>query len=144
LRNRKFKVILDTSFLLPTLGIDVEEEIYDVMKFLREFEVHYLEVGLIEAFWVVVRKIDRNYLGTVEEGLKAIRETYKPLKPPVEAYIEAVKIYDLGHKDFIDALYYATALHTETKWLTIDRTFVNFLKKHNLKRDAVILPEELV
>ncbi len=143
MKSRRYKILLDTSFLLPTLGVDVEKEVYEVMGFLRKFETYYLEVGLIEAFWVVIRKVDRKDMDVVEEGLKAIRKTYKLLKPPIEAYIEAVKIYDLGHRDFIDAIHYTTALHTGIKWLTIDKTFVNFLNEHNLRKDVVLLPENL-
>ena len=143
MKSRRYKILLDTSFLLPTLGVDVEKEVYEVMGVLRKFETYYLEVGLIEAFWVVIRKVDRKDMDVVEEGLKAIRKTYKLLKTPIEAYIKAVKIYDLGHRDFIDAIHYTTALHTGIKWLTIDKTFVNFLNEHDLRKDVVLLPENL-
>ncbi len=45
----KPKLLVDTTFLLPTLGIEVEEEAMKVIPFFRRFEVYYLEVGLLEA-----------------------------------------------------------------------------------------------
>ncbi len=39
------KVLIDTTFLLPALGIDVEEEAMDVIPLFRKIKVYYLEVG---------------------------------------------------------------------------------------------------
>jgi hypothetical protein len=35
----KTKILVDTSFLLPALGIDVEEEIYKAIRHFRRFDV---------------------------------------------------------------------------------------------------------
>jgi hypothetical protein len=42
-------------------------------------------------------------------GLEAIKRTYKVVDPPPEAYVEAAKIYQGGHRDYIDALHYTVA-----------------------------------
>lgn len=73
-------------------------------------------------------------MDVVKGGLRAIRNTYKILRPPIEAYIEAVKIYDLGHRDFVDAIHYTTALHTKMKWLTIGRSLVEIVVFQSLKQ----------
>ncbi len=35
-------VLVDTSFLLPALGIEVEEEVMEVIPMFRKLEVRYL------------------------------------------------------------------------------------------------------
>ncbi|MEM4677418.1 MAG: hypothetical protein QXY55_05975, partial [Candidatus Korarchaeota archaeon] len=83
-------------------------------------------------------------LEVVKAGLDSIRNTYNTLDIPVEAYIEAYRIYNEGHKDYIDTLYYSTAKTTDTPWLTIDKEFIEFLKQHNYKIEGIIYtPEDL-
>ncbi|AAL62830.1 MAG: hypothetical protein QW680_01235 [Pyrobaculum sp.] len=71
-------------------------------------------------------------MSVIEEGL--IRRYYELLKPSGKAVIEAVKIYRLGHRDYIDSLHCTTALYHGVKWLTLDRKLMEFLKKHNCQR----------
>ena len=42
-------MLIDTTFLLPALGVEVEEEAMKVIPFFRKLEVYYLEAGLMEA-----------------------------------------------------------------------------------------------
>ena len=63
---------------------------------------------------------------------------------PIEAYIEAYRIYNEDHKDYIDAPYYSTAKIANTPWLTIYKEFIEFLKQHNYKIEGIIYtPEDL-
>ena len=146
--ERRLRILLDTSFLLPTLGIGVEEATYRALKTLksmRNTELYYLEEGLMEAIWVVIRFLDKIPLEVIEKGVEAIRRDYKVLYPDGRIIVEALKIYKLGHKDIIDALYYTTAKATNIKWLTIDKYFISFLEKqgYNVK-EAILTPEKLV
>jgi len=59
--------------------------------------------------WKVLKIVGREKLERVKIGLEAIRKSYRVAEPPPEAYIEAIKIYDKEHRDYIDALHYATA-----------------------------------
>ncbi|MEM1970436.1 MAG: PIN domain-containing protein [Sulfolobales archaeon] len=141
---RKPRVLVDTTFLLPALGVEIEEDALKAIALFRKLEIYYLEVGILEAVWKVLKAIPLEHLEVVKVGLDSIRNTYNTLDIPVEAYIEAYRIYNEGHKDYIDALYYSTAKTTDTPWLTIDEEFIEFLKQHNYKIEGIIYtPEDL-
>ena len=50
-RPSRPRLLVDTTFLLPPLGVEVEREAMEVIPFFREFEIYYLEAGLLEALW---------------------------------------------------------------------------------------------
>ena len=139
----KPKVLVDTSFLLSAIGISVEKEILDTIKYFRLVEVYYLEVCILEAMWIVLKVVSPNNLDVVREGMEAIRDTYKQLVPPPEAYIKAYEIYRKGHKDYIDDLIYTTSLEEKIALLTTDYEFINFLKENNYPVDNIITPRDL-
>ncbi len=137
--REKPSILIDTTFLLPALGVSVEKEAEEVIPYFRELNVYYLEVGLLEAMWKIMKVVPQDKLRRVKIGIEAIRNTYKLLEPPAKAYIEAIEIYYKGHKDYIDALYYATAKNTNIPLLTIDYVLIEFLRKHNYEIEGVIL-----
>ena len=140
----KPSILIDTTFLLPALGIGVEEEAEKVIRYFRKLNVYYLEVGLLEAMWKTMKIVPQDKLERVRVGVEAIRNTYNLLEPPPEAYIEAIEIYHEGHKDYIDALHYATAKNTNIPLLTIDKELIEFLKEQDHKVEGVVLtPKEL-
>jgi len=141
----KPKILVDTTFLLPALGISVEEEAEEIIPYFRKLNVYYLEVGLLEAMWKIIKIVPRDKLERIRVGVEAIRSTYNLLEPPPKAYVEAIKIYHEGHKDYIDTLHYTTAKNTNTPLLTIDYEFIEFLRKHNYEIEKIVLtPRELV
>ncbi len=141
--SMKNKVLIDTSFLLPALGIDVEEEVLEAISLFRRVEIYYLEIGLLEAIWKILKIVPNNKFDRVKIGIEAIRNTYNIMLSPPEAYIEAVKIYRMGHNDFIDALYYATAMINDIPWLTIDYSFIDSLLHNGFRvKGVVITPKE--
>ncbi len=149
MKNRKsilerLRILIDTSFLLPALGFDIEEEGMEIIPFFRKLKIYYLGEALLEAMWKVLKIVDRGRLERVRIGLEAIRRTYQVIEPPPEAYIKAIKIYGEGHKDYIDALHYETARATGALFLTIDYKFIEFLENHNYPvKEVVITPREL-
>jgi len=84
-------VLIDTTFLLPTLGVEVEEEAEEVIPLFKEARIHYMEVSLLEASWIYAK------LGSDPEpfelGLEAVRLTYDLLIPSPKAYSLAFRIY---------------------------------------------------
>jgi predicted nucleic acid-binding protein len=142
--SEKPKILVDTSFLLPALGFEIEEEGMKIIPFFRRFRIYYLEVALLEAMWKILKIVSREKLERIRVGIDAIRRTYQVIEPPPEAYIKAMEIYDKGHKDYIDALHYETARTTGALFLTIDYKFIEFLENHNYPvRGIVITPREL-
>jgi len=142
--KKRLRVLVDTTFLLPALGVEVEEEAEEVIPLFRKIDVYYLEVGILEAIWKILKIIGLENFERVRIGLEAIRKTYILAYPPAEAYISAVEIYKRGHKDYIDALYYATAKVLNLKFLTIDEEFIEFLENNEYDiEDTIITPREL-
>ncbi len=140
----KHKVLLDTTFLLPALGIEVEEEAMKVIPLFRSLEVYYLEVALLEAMWKITKIVDKRKYQRVKVGIEAIRNTYELIEPPPTAYIEALEIYRKGHRDYIDAIHYASAKALKMAWLTIDRDFIRFLEDNGYSvKNVVLTPKEL-
>ena len=140
----KPSVIIDTTFLLPALGVSVEEEAESVIPLFRKLDIYYLEAGLLEAMWKIIKIAPVDKLDRVMLGLEAIRRTYKLLNPPTRAFIDALLIYHKGHRDYIDALHYTVAMDTGIPLLTIDYRLIEFLVKHNYKVKGIVLtPKEL-
>lgn len=137
--QEKPKVLIDTSFLLPALGVDVENEVLDSIALFRRAEVFYLEVALVEAMWKILRVIPPSGMDRVAIGLEAIKRTYQVVDPPPEAYVEAAKIYHRGHRDYIDALHYSVAKALAIPFLTIDRAFIRYLVENGYKVEGVII-----
>ena len=139
----KPKVLIDTTFLLPALGFEVEDEAMDVIPLFRKVRVYYLEVGILEAMWKVLKLVPPHMIDRVRLGIEAIKNTYHLLEPRVDAYVEAITIYRKGHHDYIDALHYTSAKMEGMIFLTIDYEFRDFLKKHGYQvENIVITPKE--
>ncbi len=135
----KLRVLIDTTFLLPTLGVRVEKEAMETIPLFRKIKVFYIEAGVLEALWKVLKVLVRDKVKVVEDGLEAIRRTYHLVTPSYKSYVDAIRIYDLGHRDFIDALHYCTAINHKLYFLTIDYPFINFLKQQGYRVDNVVL-----
>jgi predicted nucleic-acid-binding protein len=138
------KVLIDTSFLLPALGVEVEKEVTEAIKNFQNAEVFYLEESLLEAMWKVLRVVAPEELKIVEEGLNAIRNTYKVLLPRSSSYARAYTLYRKGHRDLIDNLLYAVSIDEKIFFLTIDRTFIRFLKLAKEDTSLILTPLEFV
>jgi len=134
---------VDTTFILPALGINVEKEALETIKHFYGIHINYLEVSILEALWKIIKIIPKNKLERVQEGINAIKETYKQINPPPEAYIDAYKMYHDGHKDYIDNLIYSTSRRTETPLLTIDKDLINFLDKKNYPTNNILTPNKI-
>ena len=85
----------------------------------------------------MLRLVPPNKYSRLKLGLEVVRETYHLLTPPAKAYIEAVEIYRRGHRDYIDALYYATA-KAEKIYLAIDYRFLEFLKSYGYEVEGIV------
>ncbi len=139
--RRSLEVLVDTTFLLPTLGIEVEEEAQEVIPLFRILTIYYMEVSLLEAAWKYV-KLGAD-LKIFKQGLEAIRETYKLIIPDSEAFSMAMELHSLGHKDLIDNLLYSASRGSGIRFLTIDRDFISFLKEREWPADNIITPRDL-
>jgi PIN domain nuclease of toxin-antitoxin system len=143
-------ILLDTSFILPSLGIDTGERTRMGLQKLNDHEDDYIlwysHFSLLESTWVgkkleVQGKLDR-YL--FELGLRSIHRggRYRMATAEPEVFMKALDLASLGHRDMIDNLLYSISRTHNLKFLTLDTNFVDFIKKRNLE-ETMILPEDL-
>lgn len=134
------RVLVDTSFLLPAVGLDVEEEVYDAIKYFHKITVCYIEASILEIMWKVIKLIRRDEVDTVKIGIEAIRNTYTLITPGATALLEAYSLYREAHKDLIDNLLYAVSREYRIPLLTIDKKFMQTLKSNGRDISNIITP----
>ena len=141
-------ILLDTSFLLPTLGINVSGATEEGIKILSETEteLYYSRFSILESLWVATRTVDdKTFLNeSLRPGLRSIKEggRYRRVEEDSEIFREAFTLYGLGHKDMIDNILYASAVRLGLILLTLDDELRKFALEKGLK-DAFISVEEL-
>jgi len=128
------KVLLDTSLLLPTLGIDVENA-DKILKKLRGCELFYSDFSILECLWVVNSlkrrgKFDRDVF---EMGMNSLFECYAKAEINAETVLKAFGIYGIGHRDIIDCLLYSIALNNNMKFASLDKELRKFVRDNNLR-----------
>ena len=137
------KVLLDTSFLLPTLGIDVGDKVTKTLEKLEEThsEIHYSQFSILESLWVTIKLTGKMETPpeAVRTGLRSIIESgaYKQVKEDSEVFIEALQLYLKGHRDLIDNILYANSLHHNMKLLTLDTELKSFIENKKLKNTII-------
>jgi len=147
-KQARLKVLLDTSFVLPTLGIDVGEEVSMSLKKLADIkaELYYSRFNILESLWVVARftKSPTFNIERFSHGLRSIIESgrYGKVEEDSETFKEALRLHVLGHKDMIDNILYATSSYLNLKLLTLDTELKDFIHKKGLK-DTLISPSQI-
>ena len=139
----RIRLLVDTSFLLPALGIETDEDVIEAIKSFHDAEVYYLDISILEVMWKVLRLVPSDKIDRVMLGIQSIVETYRKAPIPPSAYIDAYEIYHAGHKDYIDNLLYAVSRRLGLPLLTIDKEFVDFLKNNGYPTDNIVSPEDL-
>ncbi|MBO3808426.1 MAG: PIN domain-containing protein [Candidatus Brockarchaeota archaeon] len=135
--NYPRKLILDTSFILPYLGIrviSIEEE--DLEKITENYELHYPLLLLVELQGVVFKEAKK--LSLKEIPKKAINgfislvygEHVKMIPPAEEDLNTSYDLISSGWNDIFDAILYAVSKRTRIKVLTMDTAFRKFLKEN--------------
>jgi len=142
--SRVRRILIDTTFLLPALGIEVEPEALEAIKYFHDLRVHYLEASLLEALWRMLKLVSEDGLELVRIGIEAIRTTYHRLDPPAEAHIEAYRLYHEGHRDYIDNLLYSTSKTMNLPLLTIDRELRDFIEMRGHPTENLISLSDLL
>jgi len=147
-KQATLNVLLDTSFILPSLGIDVGKEVSEGLKGLADIkaEIHYSHFSILESLWVAAR-LSTNATFDAESfslGLRSIIEgdRYMKVKEDSKTFNDALKLHMLGHKDMIDNILYANTTSLNIKLLTLDNELKNFIRERGLK-NTLIAPDEL-
>ena len=128
------KVLLDTSLLLLTLGIEVEGT-EKVLEKLGNYELYYPDLNILECLWVVssVKKRGEFNREIFEAGIQSIFEGYIKTEITSEITLKAFELYEMGHRDIIDCMLYSIALHNDMKFASLDEELKKFIRDTDLE-----------
>jgi len=145
----KLNVLLDSTYILPTFGIEVEGLTDEDIKNLREIcimgkvKFYCSPVIWIEVLGKLYRESIRkgiNIENIINKATKSLLESnfYTWIQPSPQAIELAFKLRSLGHKDNIDNLLYAISITNNMIFLTMDTELKNFLQEHNIETKNII------
>jgi PIN domain nuclease of toxin-antitoxin system len=147
-KQATLRVLLDTSFILPSLGIDVGEEVSKGLKGIADIkaEIYYSHFSILESLWVAAR-LSTGATFNAESfnlGLRSIIEgdRYMKVEEDSKTFYDALKLYMLGHKDMIDNILYANSIRLNIKLLTLDNKLKEFIQQSRLK-DTLISSDQI-
>ena len=145
-------ILLDTSFLLPSFGVDTGERIRRCLRFLaehrREVKVCYSRYSLLEAVFILLRMLRHDRLKPeeaftmVEAGVSTVIYSLEAVSETPTVFREALKLYEMGHKDLFDNLLYSAAVASRAYLLTVDEQLRAFIQENKLQ-DITLDPENL-
>ena len=142
-RRGPLRILLDTSFLLPTLGIDTGREVARGLKRLSETDnqLHYSSFSILECLWQLARtgREEASSLEPTKLGLRSIIEGRRYIKTSEDSRVfnEALGLYRMGHRDMIDNILYAVSLHSSLRFLTADNTLREFITSKGLENTLI-------
>jgi len=143
------KVLLDSTYILPSFGIEVEGISDEHLIQLRQARIkgkikfYCSPVVWVEILGKVYRESKRlkiNVEDVVEIAVTSLLESgfYEWIQPSSNSIILAFKLRMLGHKDNIDNILYAISKTNNLIFLTMDDEFKEFLSKHGHKTNNLI------
>jgi len=151
LQNRSLdKFVIDTSYLLPIVGIEVEGLDQEVIDKIFKFELYYPASLIPELIGVIIKEAKKIGLDKIPkeaiEGLNSIiYGGYVKLVLPEGEDIEIVhELIRKGCNDIFDAILYATGKRLGLKVLSMDESFKKFLKEHGYEYEIFINHEVIL
>ena len=143
-------VLLDTSFLLPTLGYAVKEIEAKELESLRSASrsgtrLFCSHISFVEIFGKLAKSKSAVNKQAIEEGIRSLLEsrTYGWVNPSAEALSTALSLRLKGHKDNIDNILYSIASTSNMRFLSLDSTLRIFLEKNGFDESVMITPSDL-
>jgi len=148
------KVLLDSTYLLPSFGIEVEklsdEDILRLRKAAVEGKVKFYCLSVV---WVEVigkiyresRRLNINLGEILDVALKSLLESgfYRWIQPTSKAVKLAFKLRTLGHRDNIDNQLYATSIVNKMIFLTMDKELIDFLSERGYGTENLMNHKQL-
>jgi len=142
-------ILLDTTYLLPFIGIEVEGIEEGIYAKIMEKDPHFPSFLVPELAGVIVKEAKKRMLDElpreVIDSFNSIifGEEIKLVLPEGTDLEIAYKIIKLGWSDIFDAVLYATGRRMGVKVLSLDRSFRNFLKKNGFDHRLLLSHKEL-
>jgi len=149
------EVLLDSTYLLPSFGIEVEGFSEEHIRALREawsrglVRYYCLSVVWVEVVGKVCREARRSGVevsDVVDMAIKSLLKSgmYEWMSPPPEAIKLAFELRLAGHRDIIDNLLYATSIAMDMVFLTMDEALKGFLAEHGFSVENLMDHEQLL
>jgi len=155
MKSTILKALLDSTYLLPTFGIEIEGLTDEEIAKLREAKIkgkvklYCSPLSWIEIIGKVCREMEHAKIELdeiIDNAVKSLLKSkfYEWILPNPEAVKLAFKLRRLGHKDNIDNLLYATSIKEGIILLTMDEALKRFLSKNNLKTENLLDHKDLL
>ena len=155
MRSTPLKVLLDSTYLLPSFGIEVRGLSKAHIAHLRDAGVNgSVRFHCLSAVWIeVIGKIcrDKERLGirvdnAVDRAIKSLLNSgfYEWITPESQTVTLAFQLRMRGHKDNIDNLLYAASVTNNMLFLTMDEDLKEFLSKEGFETETLIDHESLL
>ncbi|MEM2876320.1 MAG: PIN domain-containing protein [Candidatus Bathyarchaeia archaeon] len=147
-RQDTLRVLLDTSFILPSLGVDVGGEVSEGLRKVVDAGavMYYSTFSVLESLWVAARLSGGGAFDveTFSVGLRSVVEggRYRKVEEDSRTFSEALRLYVLGHRDIVDNILYVDSTSLDLNLLTVDDELRVFIREKGL-RDTLIFPGEL-
>ena len=142
------KVLLDTSFVLPSFGIQTGRDVLDGLTRLVNVkaEIYYSRFSILESLWVATRlpKGEPFDADRFDLGLSSILESgkYREVREDAGTFSEALRLRMLGHNDMVDNILYASSMAYNLKLLTLDDELEEFIRAKGLS-NTIISPKDV-
>ncbi len=142
------KVLLDTSFLLPTIGIEAKQEVTRGLEAIARMDAQacFSQFSILELLYAVTKfkKSSSFDKARFEDGLRSVLDgaVYEKSEEGSNVFIRADELRDLGHRDMIDNVLYAGSVSNGLRFLTVDQELRSFIREHGLE-DTTVFPSEL-
>ncbi|QKR00885.1 PIN domain-containing protein [Metallosphaera tengchongensis] len=134
----RLELIVDTSFLLPFLGIKVKGIDQTLLEGKR---LYYPSLMTSELMAVVIKEARKLKLEKIPEevvvGLSYIKSTVNFLE--LDDLNTVYQIVRKGWNDIFDAILYSSHVFTGTPLITLDKAFYDFLNRGGFDVSGVIL-----
>jgi len=147
-------VLLDSTYLLPSFGIEVkglsDEHIWALKAWLRKLVRFYcLSTVWFELIGKVCREARRSGIevsDVVGVATRSLLESgmYRWMAPTPDAIKLALELCLAGHKDIIDNLLYATSVTRSMILLTMDEALKGFLAEHGFSTESLMDHKQLL
>ena len=148
-RDCSGEYVLDTSYLLPLVGIEVEGLERDAYDKILTMKLHFPIALAAELAGVIAKEVRKLGIDEVPEGAVegfnsiVFGGRINLVLPEGEDVKMACDLIRTGWKDVFDALLYATAKRLGVRVLSMDREFKRFLREKGYDADLLVSHKDI-
>ena len=142
-------ILLDSTFLLPTFGVEVEDIDDDDLKTLKDSSkkvgLYCSYVSFVEILGKLARNSTESNFEAIDLAIRSLLEsgTYGWVNPSAKAIALAFELRTKGHRDNIDNILYSTALDAGMRFLSMDEELKDFLSRKGYNTKIMIGVKQL-